>query len=444
MARSLLDRLRTLEQTHKVDKRDCSVNLGLGHGQGSDCAPDLSSLGFEQQMHNGQTYWLRELRYDLLTWHGRACYAELIEHRFPCMSQMANCEISWKTLRFYDTETTGLGTGAGTFAFLHAVGQIEGDEFCIYQYIVQDYMDEPLILDVLCQHHFAAAVLVSFNGKSFDWPLLQNRCILHGIPIPSLLAHVDLLHPSRRLWKQQLDRVSLGEVEKHQLGLRRIADLPGHEAPGRYFAFLADGQVERLAPVLDHNAMDVCTLTTLLLHVEAVISLKENLPIASASELAAIGRWYADWGEDDTAQRCYVRASDAIDANWQTHWNHSLFLKRRKCFAEASEVWKMMLEQYGWNPYPAIELAKLAEHRMKDWIAAENYVRTALACISQPRTEDMCGVRIPYRVGEATTRQDYPSMMEDERVANIRLQLHRRLQRILAKRLRHQVFDKTV
>jgi len=467
MARSLAERLSALTQTHRDRKQDtlsstpktdppvreCDLSAGTGDGSVvrqavrvnsvvganvvnqkpyTDASDDaaLKSLGFACHTSAQGAFWLRELRYDVLTRHGNAFYAQLLSSDFTAIQHLAQCPVSAKQLRFYDTETTGLGTGAGTFAFLHAVGQFEGDEFCIYQYLIQDYAEEMAVLHELCRSHFHDAILVTFNGKSFDWPLFQNRCILHHISPPVLRGHVDLLHPSRRLWRLRLPRVSLGMVEEHQLGLVRTGDVPGKEAPARYFAFINDRDADFLAPVLDHNAMDVASLATLLHHIEAVLS--ADVVLETAAEYAALGRWYHEWADDDTAARCYVQASNALDADWRIHWQHSLFLKRRKSYGAASNLWEQMLEDYPWTVQPAVELAKYAEHRLADYVLAEQYVRIALRRTVNGANGGQSTLQMPHRVGVPLTPPPPRTPIE----AHFRAQLEHRLVRVQTKRAR--------
>jgi tetratricopeptide (TPR) repeat protein len=106
--------------------------------------------------------------------------------------------------------------------------------------------------------------LITYNGKSFDWPLLRTRFVLSRLPVPALPPHIDLQHICRRLWKERLPSVRLTDMEREILRFEREDDLPGAEIPARYFEFLRGGSPDRLCPVLEHNQNDLIALAALL------------------------------------------------------------------------------------------------------------------------------------------------------------------------------------
>ncbi len=382
MARSLLERLQALEQS--VGRRSLPDEPAPSapppsplDDERSELEEPLSKLGFQRIEQNGSQCWVRVLRYDLLTVHGPARFGDLLHAELHALFKAAREQVAdAHRLRFYDTETTGLGTGAGTIPFLHAVGQFEGDEFAVYQYFLSDYGEEAALLEKMVSSHFPDnAVVVTFNGKSFDWPLLKNRLRLYRQPVPEL-PHVDLLYPSRRLWKRNLERVSLGSVEQHILGLERVDDLPGKEAPNRYFAYVENRDADLIAPVLDHNATDVCSLVVLANVLAETLNGERSQ--AWAGERLAVGRYYDEWQEYDLAEQCYVMALECPDAHWREHWLYSLYLKRRERWEEALQVWEEMAERFAWSVQPAVELAKYYEHRARDLAAARRWVEYAL------------------------------------------------------------------
>jgi uncharacterized protein YprB with RNaseH-like and TPR domain len=170
---------------------------------------------------------------------------------------------------YLDTETTGLAGGTGTVAFLVGLARFEGDSFCLEQLIVPELGGETPVLARLAERIAAASCVVSYNGKSFDWPLLRNRFVLARLPVPELPAHIDLLHISRSLWKSRMESLRLVDVERAIMRFERIDDLPGSEIPARYFEYLRGAGSERLAPVLEHNQNDIIALAALLGHVVA-------------------------------------------------------------------------------------------------------------------------------------------------------------------------------
>lgn len=383
MNRPLRDRLRTLEQS--VQRPATTEDVEKTEVQSADeNAQALQKLGFRREQGPLGPYFVRTLSYDLLTLHGNHRFSDVLEADLAALARAAKLPSvpTVGDLRFYDTETSGLGTGAGTFPFLHALGRVDGDELSVHQYLLADAIEEPALLAGLLEEHFGeSAVVVSFNGRTFDWPLLQSRLVMHRMSEranstgPSI-GHADLLYPSRRLWKSAIGRVSLGHLEQNVLGLTRVGDLPGKEAPARYFAWLRNGDASGLAPVLDHNAADVCSLVTLTARIADLLSGREHAVFAG--EHVALGRWYEEWRAYDLAGACYERAAACPDADWRALWLHALYLKRSGQIEGATRVWQQMHERFVDSMLPAVELAKVAEHHDRDWNAAAAWAKTAM------------------------------------------------------------------
>lgn len=355
---------------------DGDDELAGGRPLGSAAHAGLTRLGFTPFAEFG--YWVRVLRYDLLTVHGTRRFVDAIEADWTRLAKAAKVPFVPQNLVFYDTETTGLGTGAGTFPFLHAVGQFEDDEFVLYQYFLTDYGAEGRMLQVLRDQHLSANQLavVSFNGKSFDWPLLKSRLVMHRERLVQEPGQVDLLHPSRRLWSKTLQRVSLASVEGHVLGVVRNGDLPGKEAPARYFAYLEHANVDLLEPVFHHNATDVCSLVSLA--VVIADTLNGKMEIERSSEYVALGRWFREWQEHEQAHHCLAAATTCEDADWTAFWLHSLERKRVGAWEEAVQTWKEMALRYPWTVPPLVELAKYLEHRQRNLGEAQKWTLEAL------------------------------------------------------------------
>jgi uncharacterized protein len=133
---------------------------------------------------------------------------------------------------FLDTETTGLAGGTGTYAFLVGLGWWEENGFVVEQYFMRDHGEEPSLLLEVLERLDQRRVLVTFNGKSFDWPLLQTRFQMTRVgTVPEPLAHLDLLHPARQIWRLRLKSVALTQLEKHILQLDRGQDIPSETIP---------------------------------------------------------------------------------------------------------------------------------------------------------------------------------------------------------------------
>jgi hypothetical protein len=170
-----------------------------------------------------------------------------------------------KDFLFFDLETTGLSGGAGTVAFLAAFGRVvSGNKLRITQYLLLDYPGENDFLEkVLCELNKEKSVIVSYNGKCFDSQIIKTRCLMNRVKPPEYW-HVDLLHPSRRLWKNIIQDCSQASIETRIIGLDRTGDIPGALAPEIWFEFLRTGKTERLTGICNHNNADISGLSSIL------------------------------------------------------------------------------------------------------------------------------------------------------------------------------------
>ncbi|HEY2735243.1 MAG TPA: ribonuclease H-like domain-containing protein [Polyangiales bacterium] len=200
--------------------------------------------------------------------HGRAPLTAALTPRAGTLALLTGdaslADLDASRALFLDTETTGLAGGTGTVAFLVGLARFDEGAFTIEQLIVPELGRERPVLSRLAECIAGASCLVTYNGKSFDWPLLRTRYVLNRMTPPPLAAHVDLLHAARAVWKERLASVRLTEVEREILRFEREHDIPGSEIPARYFAYLRDGAAERLSPVLEHNQNDLIALAALL------------------------------------------------------------------------------------------------------------------------------------------------------------------------------------
>jgi uncharacterized protein YprB with RNaseH-like and TPR domain len=172
---------------------------------------------------------------------------------------------------FLDTETTGLAGGTGTYAFLVGLAWWDAGGLQVEQFFMRDLDEEHSLLLELSERMSKRPVLVTFNGKSFDWPLLETRYrMTRAIPSCTPKLHLDLLHPARQLWRPRLGSVRLKELERHVLGdekhtleWSRHDDIDSSLIPQIYFDYLRGGPAEPLAGVFHHNQMDLRGLAAL-------------------------------------------------------------------------------------------------------------------------------------------------------------------------------------
>ncbi len=200
--------------------------------------------------------------------HGNAPVAGALAYSARTLAALALdpsvAELDLSRMLLLDTETTGLSGGTGTVAFLVGLASFTDGVLRIEQLIVPSLGAEAPVLARLAECLRQASCVVTYNGKSFDWPLLRTRYVLSRMAVPPLPPHVDLLHVSRRIWKPRLGGVRLTQVEREILRFEREGDIDGAEIPARYFGFLRDGLAERLLPVIEHNQNDLIALAAML------------------------------------------------------------------------------------------------------------------------------------------------------------------------------------
>ncbi len=172
--------------------------------------------------------------------------------------------VDFRRMLLFDTETTGLSGGAGTIPFLIGLAWFEDESLHLLQLLLRRPGEEGPMLRLLAERMAAASCLVSYNGKSFDWPLLRTRFVLNRVPMPPSPPHLDLLHCARRIFKRRLSSVRLVDMEVEVLGMRREHDVDGAEIPGLYIDFLRGADGSALAPVIEHNGHDIVALAGLL------------------------------------------------------------------------------------------------------------------------------------------------------------------------------------
>ncbi|MEG0936012.1 MAG: ribonuclease H-like domain-containing protein [Clostridia bacterium] len=292
-------------------------------------------------------------------------------------------------LLFLDTETTGLAGGAGTLAFLVGLGYYADGAFTTEQLLLGDYADEPELIARMLERMRAFDVVVTFNGNAFDLPLLESRLTLLRVPggLPGL-ARLDLLPPSRRLWKKRLGSVRLSMLEEKVLRCGRTDDLPGSEAPKRFFEALKTGDRTRLEPVIEHNRLDVCAMPRLLgqLLGDYANPAAQKEPL----DLISMGRLLEKRGERGEAVKCYHMASlpravsTVADLRGRRAAGEALYAlglihKRMGEYARAARAWEAAVSRGQMGALPMVELAKVCEHRTRDLDAALGWTLCALA-----------------------------------------------------------------
>lgn len=193
---------------------------------------------------------------------------------------------------FFDTETTGL-KGVGTNIFLIGLLEAQSDAFVLTQYVLADPANEAAFL-FESKFWQQKKTVITYNGKSFDWPQLETRWTLNQHLLPKLKTHrqIDLLHSSKRIWKNNLERMKLTQVEEEKLGFKRSGDIPGFLAPIIYTDAVKSGNPESLMKVLFHNEWDLLSLISLYIH--STNLLLEGKTDEAATTYTNIGKWFGD------------------------------------------------------------------------------------------------------------------------------------------------------
>jgi hypothetical protein len=279
-----------------------------------------------------------------------------------------------------DTETTGLGSAAGTVAFLIGIGWWQGDRMRLVQLLLPDHSQERALLDALAAETPRDACLVTYNGRAFDWPLLETRFRMGRSVPPALDSHLDLLLVVRRLFRHRLPDARLQTVERQLLRRHRAPDIPSWEIPAVYHSFLRGGTAGPIRVVARHNAEDVVTLGRLLAHLERGYGEGEVRRWAPPGDLVRLARLFRHEGRIDEAVECLEIAGAPIDGDdpdaAMAVVELARLLRRGGRLAEAAVAWSRLvtipgpLAALGW-----IELAKEREHRQRDldgaWAATD-------------------------------------------------------------------------
>jgi uncharacterized protein YprB with RNaseH-like and TPR domain len=257
---------------------------------------------------------------------------------------------------FVDLETTGLSGGAGTVAFLVGCGWFDMGAFQVRQFLLTSYASERALLCAVAECFGATSLLVTYNGKTFDVPVMETRWLFHRMPLPlESVRHFDMLHPARRLWRTREGTAPdgteggcrLGTLERVLCGVNRVGDIPGMDIPGRYFRFLRSGDALPLEPVLEHNRLDLISLAAVCAHAVQLVE-EGTARCRDGAEAVALGKVYERAGCPDRAIAAYQRAAADpaahIDVVLEAIYRLGLRLRRDRRFTEAADCWRRLLE----------------------------------------------------------------------------------------------------
>lgn len=336
---------------------------------------------------------------------------------------------------FLDTETTGLAGGTGTYAFLTGIAWWDAGGLQVEQFFLRDFADEHSVLCELAERLAERPVLVTFNGKTFDWPLLESRFTMtRRIPAPKLAAHLDLLHPARALWKLRLGSVRLIELERQvldaaRLGWHREDDVASSLIPQFYFDYLRGASAQPLAGVVRHNQMDLRGLAALFGKINAMLSSDEPAE-TDGRDLFGLSRFLQRKGEAPRAESACSQALAAglpVEHRQQASRELGMMAKRRGDFVQAVALWEALAAEKSQLAVEACEQLSIHfERRDKNLVKSLEYARLALKKLHSG------GIRLHDPYAEARIARQEKGLLR--RIARIEQKMANAPQRLLGSR----------
>jgi len=340
--------------------------------------------GEERENAHGK-YWVQERLYPNHKRHGNYEISRLAEMPGEWLEKISKGDLVRKPPErwaFLDTETTGLSGGTGTCAFLVGVGVIDPEGFRVRLFFMRDYDEETAMLAGLVEFLEDYDVLVTYNGKSYDAPLLETRFRLRRIanPLPRL-QHLDLLHGARSLWKLRMESCRLAHLENQILGVEREGDLPGEMIPYCYFEYLRNKQAFKLVPLFHHNVIDIVSLACLTGVVLPAFDAPKEAELDHGEDLLGLARWLRRSGAAEEAVDVYRRAVDQGMRDpdlFAALWERALLEKKRKAYPAMLELFKDLAGSHNdFQSRAHVELAKHHERITKKLTVALGHAQRA-------------------------------------------------------------------
>ncbi len=330
-----------------------------------------AGIGLELVENRFGYVYMKRIRYPLDTVHGNVSLVELDRVRMAW--EQAPFEHPFKLKKeepilFFDTETTGL-SGTGAYIFLIGILVKKTDHFEMVQYVLPDPSHEAAFLYETGLWQEDEPTIFSYNGKSFDWPQLTSRWTMHRQTLPKLPTpkQIDLFHGTKRIWKNELERMKLSTIESEKLGFERVGDVPGFLIPPIYLDAVKSGYTEGLGKVLFHNELDILSLVSL--YVLSSDLLMEDLVSETSGAYTNIGKWYADLKQFDQSAAYLEHVTQQRGSGSAMARFFLAIQKKRsgdhaeavKLFKEAAPHLRGAIEVEAW-----IHASKLYEHQLRD------------------------------------------------------------------------------
>ncbi|WP_442594445.1 ribonuclease H-like domain-containing protein [Neobacillus sp. D3-1R] len=333
-----------------------------------------SEVGVTPYYHENEYCLIREKRFPLSYKHGHYHLGDFITAVDYWNDSNLKHPLSTKGYRadqlfFFDTETTGLGGGVGNSIFILGHASIKQNEVVLTQHILPHPGAEiPLYYSFLSQVDYET--LVTYNGKSFDWPQVKTQHTLIREHVPKLpeFGHFDLFHAAKRMWKHRLERMKLSIVENEVLGVKRMDDTPGYLAPIIYFDYVERKDPEGMIKILKHNEIDILSLISLYTHLSyQIMGIDEN---QTSQEKFEVGKWFSSLGEMTSAKGLYKEIDDVGDPVFiHSQLQLGYLYKKQKEYLKSLDCFQKVLQSG--TPViqieACVEAAKILEHQFKDY-----------------------------------------------------------------------------
>jgi len=339
-------------------------------------------------------FLLRTVRYELSHTQGSTRIGELLDlpvgtaAKAEGKPEMAGFD--FRKAAFIDTETSGLAGGAGTIVFLTGVGTFEDNQYVVRQYFARNPAEEAVYLQHLAEQMQQAQGWVSFNGKSFDLPLLRSRFILAGMTPPPAQPHLDLLHPARRLWRDRLGACNFGNLETNILAHRRTGqDIPSWMIPNLWFRFAkGENNVDDMASVLYHNQEDIVSMAPLA-HI--LLATFAGVIAPHPHDVLSLAKSHARTGSYPQAEAAYRQALDSplsSTQRFEAMTGLAALLKRQGLRDKAAIWWQTQIELAPTSSVdPYVELAKYHEWATGDLDSARLWTEKAITAAQTWRAD---------------------------------------------------------
>jgi hypothetical protein len=268
---------------------------------------------------------------------------------------------------FLDTETTGLAGGTGTTPFLIGLATVDGNAVTVEQYFLRRLSGEAEMLEGVRDRLAEADTLVTFNGRRFDWPILESRFIISRMRLDPPASHSDLITTARRLWYRALGTYRLTAIERHALGMDRADDVDSAEIPGMYLEYLRSGDAAPLEPVFSHNRQDVLCLLHLRRRVRRWIEGGEDPPPPVDWEGLGVLRLQVD--DEPGALTALKRALTVEDdplIRWRVAARLARIFRRSARWDDLLTLWEDEIGGRGsWRVRALVEAAKVCHRRLQ-------------------------------------------------------------------------------